>query len=192
MKLDAASYGLIKTLQQTPSNHMDITCSALILHITGLIRVCSIALMLIGSLWLAVAQAQDNTSKNDSSKSSTVTINDPSDKGNSENLEKNKDELWIDHVQYALSSTVDATARWVDRFFADPRFFDDRPTDKKLAPSVGRLMVGPRWDQADGWDAMFSLRARHYLPHLNNRFSAVIGRLGFDEFISGDDAISQH
>lgn len=99
-----------------------------------------------------------------------------------------QDTQWIDHVQRTVTSTVDNTARWVDRFFGDPRWFDDQPSDpSKLATSVGRLSLGPRWDEANGWSTIGSLRARFYLPHLDNRFSAIIGRLGFDEFITGDD-----
>lgn len=97
-----------------------------------------------------------------------------------------QEDEWIDGVQRGVTSTVDATARWVDRFFGDPRSFDNRASSER-AQSVGRLSVGPEWDQADGWRLDSSLRARFYLPHAENRLSAVVGRFDFDEFLAGDD-----
>jgi hypothetical protein len=94
---------------------------------------------------------------------------------------------WLDNVQRGMASTVDATARWVDRFFADSRTFEETAEGGPRAQSVGRLSIGPEWDQADGWDVDSSLRLRFYLPNTENRISAIVGRLDFDEFIAGED-----
>ena len=159
---------------------------------TKLIRDCSKTLILASSLWLAgnmTAFGQDERGESGYSEAEAPVISQnevAEDDGGGED----EDKQWIDNIQYAVTSTVDATARWVDRFFGDPRWFDDQPIDdSKYATSVGRLSIGPTWDQADGWGTISSLRARFFLPHMENRFSAVIGRLGFDEFMAGDDSV---
>lgn len=156
----------------------------------NLARAYLITLMLSGGLWLAssvLALAHKHMGQNDLSNTPSSVSDNDEHKG-SEDKKEHKDEQWIDHMQHAITTTVDTTARWVDRFFGDPRWFDDQIVDdSQLAAAVGRLSLGPKWDQADGWGMSGSLRTRFYLPRLDNRFSAVIGRLGFDEFISGDD-----
>lgn len=154
-----------------------------------LVQKYSIILILGCSLWLTssmVVLAQDKAGRNKAG-SESRSVNDNNEH---KHAEKDEDEHLLDTVQYALTSTVNTTARWVDGFFGDPRWFDDQPIYKpKLATSEGRLVLGPRWDQADGWGTIASFRARLYLPHMENRFSAVIGRVSFDEFITGDEII---
>lgn len=156
---------------------------------TNFVQNCSLALILSGGLYLAssmAALAQDKGSKNKGESESRSVI----DNNEHKREEKNKDEHVLDTVQRVMTSTVNTTARWVDRFFGDPRWFDDQPTGKpRLAVTEGRLALGPRWDQDDGWGTIANMRARLYLPHMENRFSAVIGRMSFDEFISGDETI---
>ena len=105
----------------------------------NLVQNYSLALILSGSLYLAnsiAALAQDKASNyKDKSESRSVS-------GNKEHKreEKNKDEHLLDIMQRTMTSTVDTTARWVDRFFGDPRWFDDQPTAKpRLAITEGRL-----------------------------------------------------
>lgn len=143
----------------------------------------------LGVISSSAAFAQANVSKD---YPHGASISSPIENGGHKNREdrenRQQNEQWIDHMQRAVTSTVDTTARWVDRFFGDPRWFDDQtPDETKLATSIGRISLGPKWDEADGWGTIASLRARFYLPRLGNRFSAMIGRLGFDEFIAGDD-----
>ena len=148
----------------------------------------SMALLLTLSLWLA-DDGNAHAHTHDEGKAHAPSEIEPQANSGDDAHEDAEDRLWIDTVQFAVTSTVDAAARWVDRFFGDPRWFDDQPADDPmLATSVGRLSVGPTWDQADGWGVISNLRARFFLPYLENRFSAVVGRLGFDEFMTGDDS----
>lgn len=155
-----------------------------------LVRIHLITLMLSGGLWLTSSMAvlaSSHTGKNNLS-STPASVNDNDERKEDKDKKENEDKQWIDHVQHSVTSTVDATARWVDRFFGDQRWFDEQPADESTsASSFGRIILGPKWDEAEGWGTIASLRARFYLPRLGNRFSAVIGRLGFDEFIAGDD-----
>ncbi|MCC5854228.1 MAG: hypothetical protein JJU10_00910 [Idiomarina sp.] len=88
---------------------------------------------------------------------------------------------WIDGLQLGVENTVDATARWFDRFFGDGRVFDDG------YDSQGRLSVGPEWSAFDGWKVRSRFRAEFRLPHAEERFSAIIGRGSFSDITTGDD-----
>lgn len=95
---------------------------------------------------------------------------------------------WIDSIQREMTFTVDKTARWLDQFFGDFRALDDQPAyTARSALSIGRLTLGPKWGEADGWDQTIRLRTRFYLPNTDNRVSAIIGRLDADEFLAGVD-----
>lgn len=89
---------------------------------------------------------------------------------------------WIDSLQSGVETSVDATARFFDRFFGDTRQFDE---DYK---STGRIALSPQWSEYDNWKLRSSFRAQFRLPHAQERFSAIIGRVDFDDFVTGDDS----
>jgi hypothetical protein len=68
-----------------------------------------------------------------------------------------------------------ALAVWFDGFFGDERIFDEP------AGSHGRLGLGTRWDERDGWDPFVRLRAQFVLPKFSKRFD------GFAFIARGDE-----
>ncbi|RUO34178.1 hypothetical protein [Aliidiomarina sanyensis] len=89
---------------------------------------------------------------------------------------------WLDSFQDGVEDTVDATARWFDQFFGDERSFDD------TEGSRGRISLRPEWSQYDGFRVRSSLRAQFTLPNTEERLSAIIGRVDFDDFVTGEDS----
>jgi len=103
--------------------------------------------------------------------------------------EKAADGEWIDTLQRGMTFTIDATARWVDQFFGDPRAFDDQPAIAgTAAKGIGRLSAGSEWDERDGLKPTANFRSRFYLPHMGNKLSAIFGRFNAEEFLAGDDS----
>lgn len=100
---------------------------------------------------------------------------------------KKTDDEWIDSLQRGMSFTVDSAARWLDQFFGDARAFDDQSAYIGRPPptAIGRLSIGPKWDEADGLKPTFGFSTRFYLPHVDKRLSAIIGRLDVEEFLAG-------
>lgn len=97
-------------------------------------------------------------------------------------------DAWVDAIQRGMTFTVDTTARWLDQFFGDARAFDDQPAYAEgTATSIGRASIGPKWDEANGWNTTSSFRARFYLPNTDNRISAIIGRFDAENFLSGSE-----
>ncbi|RUO63551.1 hypothetical protein [Pseudidiomarina insulisalsae] len=88
------------------------------------------------------------------------------------------DQELIDSVRSGIHTTVSATAAWLDSFFTDavdPTEYDD---------VYGSLTIAPQWDEYDGVEIDSSFRARVILPHAERKFSAIIGRGDFDDFIN--------
>lgn len=84
----------------------------------------------------------------------------------------------IDSFREGLTSSVNATAAWLDSFFADdidPEAYDT---------ASGSLRITPEWDEYDGFRLDSSFRATVVFPHAERKFSAIIGRGDFDDFIN--------
>lgn len=99
-----------------------------------------------------------------------------------EKSEQENDRIMLDTLEFGVTSTVDATARWFDRFFGDSRAFEDEYSTR------GRLSVGPEWSEFDGTKVRSSFRAQVNLPHAERRFSAFVGRVDIDDFVAGEDS----
>ncbi|WP_417686534.1 hypothetical protein [Pseudidiomarina gelatinasegens] len=89
-----------------------------------------------------------------------------------------EEEAMIDEFRTGLTSSVNATAAWLDSFFADnidPEAYDT---------ASGSLTLTPVWDEYDGFKLDSSFRAAVVFPHAERKFSAIIGRGDFDDFIN--------
>lgn len=100
--------------------------------------------------------------------------------GQSQDKESNNqdDAELIDDFRAGLTSSVNATAAWLDSFFAesvDPNAYDT---------ARGSLTLTPEWDEHDGFKLDSSFRAAVIFPHAERKFSAIIGRGDFDDFIN--------
>lgn len=91
------------------------------------------------------------------------------------------EKAWYDSFREGLSTSVNATARWVDSFFAEDRF-------EESYGSYGRLSIAPQWSGYDGFEVKSRFRARVNLPHAKEQFSAFIGRVDSDEFLDEGSA----
>jgi len=83
----------------------------------------------------------------------------------------------IDDFRSGLTHSVNATAAWLDSFFAENVNPDDYNT------ASGSLTLSPEWDEYDGFKIDSSFRAKVIFPHAERRISAIIGRGDFDDFI---------
>lgn len=95
-----------------------------------------------------------------------------------ETLEEDTEEV-LDNVREGLHSSVSATAAWLDSFFGPADFETDAYEDV-----YGSVTIAPQWDEYDGFEVDSSLRAKIILPQAKRRFSAIIGRGDFDDFIN--------
>src|SRR5690554_1548985 len=84
----------------------------------------------------------------------------------------------IDDFRTGLTNSVNATAAWLDSFFAESVNPDDYDTAR------GSLTLTPEWDEHDGFKLDSSFRATVVFPHAERKFSAIIGRGDFDDFIN--------
>lgn len=95
------------------------------------------------------------------------------------NKKADKDsQVWIDGLQANVEESMDATARWFDRFFSS-----QQPSDEPLNVE-GRLTLAPRWSAYEGWKLDSSFRAKFRLPQAKQRFSAIVGRGNFDDIVN--------
>lgn len=85
---------------------------------------------------------------------------------------------WIDRMQAALYRSLCSSAVWFDGFFGSARFDDDYQS------THGSIAVGTLWDERDGWDPSLRFRVQMELPHMSERFSAFVGRVDAEEFVT--------
>jgi hypothetical protein len=85
---------------------------------------------------------------------------------------------WIDRMQAGLYQTMCLSAARFDGFFGNARF------DDEYQATHGRLAVGALWDERDQWEPSVRFRAHVRLPQLSERFSAFVGRLDPDEYVT--------
>lgn len=84
----------------------------------------------------------------------------------------------IDEFRDGLTNRVNRTAAWIDSLFADNVNVADYDS------ASGSLTVRPEWDEYGQLTIDSSFRAKVVFPHAEQRFSAVIGRADFDDFIN--------
>lgn len=85
---------------------------------------------------------------------------------------------WIDRMQEGLYRTICLSSARFDGLFGNARF------DDEYQATHGSVAVGTLWDERDHWDPSLRFRAHIRLPQLSERFSAFIGRLDPDEYVT--------
>jgi len=85
---------------------------------------------------------------------------------------------WIDRMQAALYRSTCSTAVWFDGFFGSARF------DDEYQATHGSIAVGTLWDERDHWDPSLRFRVQMDLPHMSDRFSAFVGKVDAEEFVT--------
>ena len=81
-------------------------------------------------------------------------------------------------MEAGLYRTMCLSAARFDGFFGNARF------DDEYQATHGSLAVGALWDERDQWDPSVRFRAHVNLPQLSERFSAFVGRLDPDEYVT--------
>jgi len=89
------------------------------------------------------------------------------------------DEALLDRTQRTVHGLVDNTTRWFDGFFGQAQLGQGEHVSR------GRLTVSGLWDQRDGFDTHFNLRAKFALPALENRTRVILGRGDTDDIVDG-------
>jgi hypothetical protein len=89
------------------------------------------------------------------------------------------DEALLDRTQRTVHELVDNTTRWFDGFFGQAQLAEGEHVSR------GRLTVSGLWDQRDGFDTRFNLRAKFALPALENRTRVILGRGDTDDIVDG-------
>ena len=84
----------------------------------------------------------------------------------------------IELARRSLSTTACASSAWLDGLFGDEMMYED------YRHTYGTVSVGSLWSDYDGFDPRLRFRVRLQLPQWNERFSAFVGRVGQDEYVS--------
>lgn len=84
---------------------------------------------------------------------------------------------WLDKSQTMVYKSICGSVAWFDGFFGDRRY------DQQSGDTFGRIGLSTFWDERDGFDTKFRLRARIALPQLEERASLLIGRGSDQELI---------
>ncbi|MEM9293226.1 MAG: hypothetical protein AAGD01_16205 [Acidobacteriota bacterium] len=83
---------------------------------------------------------------------------------------------WLDRMQGGLYKAVCDAGQWFDAYFGD------EDLESEEGPR-GRLSIGARWNEKDGFRDRIRFRARIPLPRLERRVDAFIGRVEVDDFV---------
>jgi len=89
------------------------------------------------------------------------------------------DEALLDRTQRTVYELMENTTRWFDGFFGQSGLSEGEHV------SLGTLRVSGLWDQRDGFDTRFNLRARFALPALEDRARLILGRGDSEDIVDG-------
>lgn len=85
---------------------------------------------------------------------------------------------WIDRMHVGLYRRMCLMSAGFDGFFGNARFHEE------YEATHGSLAVGTLWDQRDDWHPSVRFRVHLQMPQLDERFSAFVGRLDPDEYVT--------
>ena len=86
----------------------------------------------------------------------------------------------VDRVRSRTHENMCRSVAWFDGLFGDEHEFDDRDFRGKLA-------IGFREDEMDGFDPRVRVRIKTKLPNVSSRLNAFIGRVEEDSYISNTE-----
>lgn len=87
---------------------------------------------------------------------------------------------WIDRMRGKTHHRVCRSVLWVDSLFGNEHEFNDENFR-------GKVSLGFREDEADGFDPKLRVRIRTKLPNVSNKLNAFIGRVEEDSYISNTE-----
>ncbi len=89
-------------------------------------------------------------------------------------------ERWVDRVRRNSHRGLCKSVMWIDGLFGNEHEFEDENFS-------GKLSIGFRQDEDDGFDPRLRVRLRTKLPNVSNRLNAFIGRVDEDSYISNTE-----
>jgi len=95
-------------------------------------------------------------------------------------LKESPTDIWIDKVRSTSHTQLCKTVLWVDQLFGDEHQFDDQNFR-------GKLSLGFRQDEEDGFDPRVRVRIKTKLPNVSNKLNAFIGRVDEDSYVSNTE-----
>jgi len=107
------------------------------------------------------------------------SVSEPVTKDNKCRKDREREE-WVDKVRHHTHTNLCNTVSWIDGLFGDERDFDG----EKFR---GKVSLGFRQDEVDGFDPRIRVRIRTQLPNMSKRFNAFIGRVEEDSYISNTE-----
>ena len=89
------------------------------------------------------------------------------------------DEALLDRTQRTVYEVMENTTRWFDGFFGQSNLSEEEHVSR------GTLRVSGLWDQRDGFNTRFNLRAKFALPALEDRARLILGRGDTEDIVDG-------
>ena len=89
---------------------------------------------------------------------------------------------WLDIAQERLYRSVWHSAMNIDRLFGTPG--DDESAYQEASGSISPALL---WNQVEGFESQLRFRASLPLPQLSDRFSAFVGRVNREEYVTERD-----
>jgi hypothetical protein len=90
-------------------------------------------------------------------------------------------EEWVDGMRRGTHSRLCRSALWIDGLFGEEHEFNDKDFR-------GKVSLGFRHDEKDGFDPRLRVRIKTKLPNVSNKFNAFIGRVEEDSYISNTES----
>jgi len=166
---------------------MPIDCSLRDTWVPGA-RAAALALLLSAGLGSAPLRAQSPVpsaappSSPGMPPAGAASASPPEDIGHGDDsVQEFSDRDFLDRMQERLYRSVWRTAMGLDHLFGSDL---DPDTYKHASGSLAPALL---WNQVEGVSAQLRFRANLPLPRLNDRFSAFIGRVNPDEFVTERD-----
>ncbi len=125
-----------------------------------------------------LAFANESTNQNDI-QDSQDQVTPTSIEGNGCTYNRASDE-WIDGMRASSHSRLCNTASWLDGLFGDEQRFNGEDFR-------GKLSIGFKQDEIDGFDPRLRVRIKTKLPNVSNRFNAFLGRVEEDNYVANTD-----
>jgi len=89
------------------------------------------------------------------------------------------DQALLDRTQRTVYELMENTTRWFDGFFGQSNLSEEEHVSR------GALRVTGLWDQRDGFNTRFNLRAKFALPALEDRARLILGRGDTEDIVDG-------
>jgi hypothetical protein len=92
--------------------------------------------------------------------------------------DQNDSRAVIDRIHSSLYKLTCSSASWFDGLFGNSRY------DEDYRATHGSLTTGAQWSQRQAWQEVLRFQLRMYLPQMNRRLHAFIGRVDRNDYVT--------